>query len=393
MAISIVNKDSGELNGANGTTKNTVSITTVTGRLYLLSIINFTFMGGVMPSISNNLGVTWTQVGTTHVSADTGHSHLLYSGVCSAGATGSWTFTAGNPGSSIGYIIDEVSGNDTTSPIVQNVFSESQSSPVTVTLSAFGNTNNGAYATWFVGAQTATIPLTKEGTWTTVKAQFNWTIAATSSMSDYIASNDTTATVTFTPTGAYIGGIAIEIKAATTGGTIAGTGSNVTYGGTAWANPTRITASDTSYSTVSVTNNAVSDYLIGSNFGFNIPTYSTIVGIQITVKGLYSGGLPDWVGVFAGDTATGPAGSGNGITLTTSDSTVTYGDSVTLMTGVTLTPAMVNASTFGVGVIGYAILSGTTNFSIDAIWCQIWYTYNASTCTVKNSIMTLGCGI
>lgn len=394
MAITATNKDSStNIDSVGGNTYCTTnSVTTTTGLLYLLTL----YTSAAVTSISTVNGITWTLINSQTVGTAT---QYLYYGVCSTGGTGTWQVNFGSMFQHIAYIIDEVTGHDTTTPIVQNVKGSSATSPITLTLAAFGNINNATYATWDFNT-TAPDTVTKEGTWTILKAQTSgtsWTSTVpVTFLTDYIVSNDTTASCTWTTTyGSHtMYGIAIEIKAAAVvGGTIAGTGSSITYGGTAWANPTRITASDTSYATVSVINGAASDYLIGSNFGFNIPTYSTIVGIQITVKGLYSGGAPGRVGVFAGDTGSGPAGSGNSITLTTSDSTVTYGDSATLMTGVTLTPAMVNVSTFGVGLVGYAVASGTTNFSIDAIWCQLWYTYNAATCTVKNSMMTLGCGI
>lgn len=73
--------------------------------------------------------------------------------------------------------------------------------------------------------------------------------------------------------------------AANTGATDAGTGANVSgIGSTAWTNPNNIaTVSTTDYARVTI-NNGISNYLQGSNYGFSIPTNSTINGIVLTIR-------------------------------------------------------------------------------------------------------------
>ena len=68
-----------------------------------------------------------------------------------------------------------------------------------------------------------------------------------------------------------------------TGATNGSAGANVTGIGTsAWGAPGNALANDNSYATVTV-NNATSNYLQTSNYGFNIPSGATINGIQVTI--------------------------------------------------------------------------------------------------------------
>ncbi len=63
-------------------------------------------------------------------------------------------------------------------------------------------------------------------------------------------------------------------------------GAGATSGsGTGWTNPGGITADDTSYATVGVSSwsGSTSEYLQGTNYGFNIPAGATIDGIQVVI--------------------------------------------------------------------------------------------------------------
>lgn len=98
-----------------------------------------------------------------------------------------------------------------------------------------------------------------------------------------------------------------------------------------------------------------SGWCIGDNFGFNIPGGATILGVRGQVRGRASA-----TGVNYGDPRisyllmSGSVNStarllGAAVTLTTSFNTLaTYGGEGNLW-GVSLTPALVNASTFGLG--------------------------------------------
>jgi len=63
-----------------------------------------------------------------------------------------------------------------------------------------------------------------------------------------------------------------------------GTGINVAVGGTAWSNPTNVTASDNSYASVSLSFLVVSDALVATNFGFSIPVTATVDGITVSIE-------------------------------------------------------------------------------------------------------------
>jgi len=73
---------------------------------------------------------------------------------------------------------------------------------------------------------------------------------------------------------------------ASTGFTICGTGANNTDVGTeAWANPGNITADDaTNASGAASSKDEQMNFLVGSNFGFSIPTGSTIDGIEARLQ-------------------------------------------------------------------------------------------------------------
>ena len=64
----------------------------------------------------------------------------------------------------------------------------------------------------------------------------------------------------------------------------AGAGANVTgVGAIPWSNAGNITAAGTPYATVRLGNAETSNYLLGNNFGFNVPPTATITGIQVTI--------------------------------------------------------------------------------------------------------------
>ena len=169
--LSYVNKTSGSYSGT-GTSFSTNSITTVTGKLYLLAIsldndnaVSLTTVTG----ITSGGGITWTKV----TSAQTDNPWVeveLWSGVCSSGGTSSWTITvsAGTTLANHQYIIDEVSNAASTGFVVQSVISQNDAaSPISGTLSAKSDTNNNLYV---IGNayHTASPGLTVEAGWTEI---------------------------------------------------------------------------------------------------------------------------------------------------------------------------------------------------------------------------------
>ncbi len=135
-----------------------------------------------------------------------------------------------------------------------------------------------------------------------------------------------------------------------------------TGSGTAWTNPSRITADDGSSASTSAT--ATQD-LLGSTYGFSIPSDATINGIEFSARGQMpdgAAGTLTWyvykAGARVATTFTGWFGVG-------SPTTVTKGSSTELW-GTTWTPAQINASNFGTAL---AISSnGSGN------WCNVdWH--------------------
>ncbi len=128
----------------------------------------------------------------------------------------------------------------------------------------------------------------------------------------------------------------------TQGPNAAGTGSGYTNSG-------NITADDSSYATALVTL-ASPSVLSATNFGFSIPSGATINGVTATVKRKVNSttGTPhsQIVQLIKGGTAQGNNNADTGVTLPTTEGTVTYG-SGSDMWGLTLTDTDVNASNFG----------------------------------------------
>ncbi len=76
-------------------------------------------------------------------------------------------------------------------------------------------------------------------------------------------------------------------NADSTGPINAGSGANMAGVGTvAWTDPGNITAPGLPYAVADFTHflNQTSNYLVGSNYGFNIPAGSTILGITVVIQ-------------------------------------------------------------------------------------------------------------
>lgn len=147
----------------------------------------------------------------------------------------------------------------------------------------------------------------------------------------------------------------------TTGPNVGGTfASDATLGVVAMSNPTNAVASDNSYVTSVLTLAQASNYLKVTNFGFNIPADATITGITVAVErsgNTLSATVDNSVKLVKGGSISGND-KASGTLWGTSDSVATYGSSTDLW-GLTLTPADVNLSTFGMVISASATLAGT----------------------------------
>jgi len=149
---------------------------------------------------------------------------------------------------------------------------------------------------------------------------------------------------------------------------------DTSYGTLAWSNPDNARVSDNAYATAVWTSGPVSsNYLKATNFGFAVPSNATILGITVTKEGSFSGsGGGDSNarlvkgGVVSGDTKTNGFGA---------ESVITVGSSSDLW-GLSLTPADVNASDFGVVLYTDMFAGANCTISIDHITITVHYNYS-----------------
>lgn len=175
---------------------------------------------------------------------------------------------------------------------------------------------------------------------------------------------------------------------ANTGPKIAGSGTNVSRGFTAWANPSRITVDQgnaTSSNSASIGSTGVggSDYLVGSSFGFAVPSGSTIDGVVFETRQL---GTVAAVNVQLQDDYAALTGSSKSYTASGASSIKSLGSSSDVW-GATLTPTIVNDPDFGVRI--WNTLTGNA-MRLDAVWLTVYYTEASGVKAVARSCGVVG---
>ena len=147
-------------------------------------------------------------------------------------------------------------------------------------------------------------------------------------------------------------------------------------GTVAWSDPDNAKVSDNVYSTAVGTNLFISHYLKATNFGFTIPTGSTINGVLVEVekKGGTVGGdfIDSTIKLVKGGTVSGDNKSVGANWLTT-DTYSSYGSMIDLW-GLSLTTADVNSSDFGVVLTCMSTSSNSKTASVDHIRITVYYT-------------------
>lgn len=114
------------------------------------------------------------------------------------------------------------------------------------------------------------------------------------------------------------------------------------------------------------TGSGVSDFLLGTNFGFTISGATTIAGILVQIKGFQTAGGTYAVQLLKGGV---PVGAPKTITLPSSNGFVSLGSGFDLW-GATWLNTDINATNFGVSM--QALNSGTTStFNIDYVFITI----------------------
>lgn len=172
----------------------------------------------------------------------------------------------------------------------------------------------------------------------------------------------------------------ISTAAATSSTQFAGTSAEDTsVGSVSWSNYSNATASDDSRVTVESVGGYTTYYIKATNFGFNIPTGSTIDGIIVEVeKQVGNGGTGNTkdnsVRLVKGGTISGDDNaSASNWPANGSESFVSYGGTTDLW-GLTFDAADINASTFGAVIAAQSTDGGTKNFEVDSIRITVHYT-------------------
>jgi len=191
------------------------------------------------------------------------------------------------------------------------------------------------------------------------------------------------ATITGSTSKVIVGGNAILTPVANTGTSV---GPTLPATGAGWTNSQNITANDNVAATLAISANSDGAALKASNFGFTIPTGSTISGITVTVERWASSNSPSCCiktlhvylmknGVAGGTDhasatywpTTGP-GNNPG-----PNATVTFGSTSDLW-GQTWTAADVDASNFGVQITPHNYSASSVTASVDYVSVTVNYT-------------------
>jgi hypothetical protein len=165
--------------------------------------------------------------------------------------------------------------------------------------------------------------------------------------------------------------------------TVTGTVSSTT-GTTGWTNPQNIYTSNDVYAVTSanINGNSLTGYIYALGNGFSVPSTATIDGVELVIeaKNALSGNgftlrftSSECMMVHAAADIGVPA-TGNQTWTSTADQTKTFGSPTALWNTSSLTPAIVNDSTFGFRCRFFNLNGLPQTFSIDRISVIVYYT-------------------
>lgn len=159
---------------------------------------------------------------------------------------------------------------------------------------------------------------------------------------------------------------------------------NTGVGSFAWSSPENAASSNNVRASagilLGVFSSANSNYLIATGFGFSIPSYASVCGVEVVVEksagglGLGSSIIDNAVYLVKGGAVTG-SNQASGSNWAASDNLTTYGGSGSLW-GTTWTPAEVNAGNFGLAFsarLRTGAVSLTQNAQVDNISIVVHY--------------------
>ncbi|MBL7757624.1 MAG: hypothetical protein JNL59_09520, partial [Chitinophagaceae bacterium] len=159
---------------------------------------------------------------------------------------------------------------------------------------------------------------------------------------------------------------------------------NTGVGSFAWGAPENAASSNNVRASagilLGVFSSANSNYLIATGFGFSIPSYASVCGVEVMVEksagglGLGSSIIDNAVYLVKGGGVTG-SNQASGSSWSASDGLATYGGSGSLW-GATWTPAEINSGDFGLAFsarLRTGVLSLTQHAQIDNISVVVHY--------------------
>ncbi len=164
-----------------------------------------------------------------------------------------------------------------------------------------------------------------------------------------------------------------------------------------WADTGNIISDNNQYASITFTSESQSDYLQGTNFGFNIPTGATINAIVLTIGRYSSEARQRRVrdnriqlvkdGAVTGDDVGGLT-QGPEFNWPTTETAITYHGSTNELWGTTWTPAEINDPDFGAA---FAVWSpeALTGY-VDYMQISVTYTFNGTTLTATEVSDTYG---
>lgn len=215
--VTIKNLLSGK-SSADATSYATASGNFVAGRLYLIAFSSRTgITANPNQPTASGAGITWVVPTNGSVVFDTTSSSrrrlTVFYGLCTADQAGAITIDEGGQTQTAAtWTIEEVTGHNTTTPVVQAANNQSQSNvtSLTATLAAFANANNPTFGAF--GDPGSIVPVAGSGFYD-VGAARDRTENSVSVNTEFKPTNDTTVDWSFA-TALEIGCIGVEINAA-----------------------------------------------------------------------------------------------------------------------------------------------------------------------------------
>jgi len=199
MAVTALNLTSG---AGSGTSANTASISPAANKLILVSVRNGLAGTPNEPTITG-ASMTWVKIATAFDGVN--NRVTIFRGLSASPSSGALTIDCGGQSqSAIGWSVDQftgidISGTNGSGAIVQSNTAtlNGSASSITVTLSAFGSSNNATYGAAFWGPEgpTAGANFTSLAGASNMTAQWannpqtsvNWTFGSNSSQGDAVA--------------------------------------------------------------------------------------------------------------------------------------------------------------------------------------------------------------